>query len=237
MLEGAHVVRCSKTAVEALAIIVTEGEGAPGASDDSHFSRFEKIRAEYRALLAKNPTFEPAHSAAVNPLLRRPPSLSGRVWIDDPETASIVDLANAAYQTVVRLLGYSYNLPSGDPEKRLAVGLGVGLMKAVTFLAESAARRPAGPTHPDCNGGMSFTALRDAAPLPHGASTRRLFVERLQELSKRAGEMDQVDPRLSDATGVLQSLAQRAEVFATFDPVPPARSINPHSERAEAISA
>src|SRR5262249_13439797 len=89
VLKGAHVVRCSKTAVAGLAIIVTEGEGAPGASENSHFSRFEKIRDEYRALLAKNPGFEPAHPAAVNPVLRRPPTPSGRVWIDDEETASI----------------------------------------------------------------------------------------------------------------------------------------------------
>jgi hypothetical protein len=76
-----------------------------------------------------------------------------------------------------------------------------------------------------------------AAPLPHGASTRRLFVERLQELSKRAGELDQIDPRLSDATGVLQSLVQRSEGFATFDPTPPARVVNTCPDRAEALSA
>ena len=49
MLKGAHVVRCSKTAVEALALIVTEGEGAPDASENSHFARFEKIREIGRA--------------------------------------------------------------------------------------------------------------------------------------------------------------------------------------------
>jgi hypothetical protein len=210
-LREAHVVRCSKSAVEALAIIVTEGEGAPNATETSHFSRFKKIRDEYRALLARNPSFEPAHPAALNPVLRRPPGLSDRILIDDPETAPVVDLANAAYQTLVRLLGYSYMVQRPDPEKRLAVGLGIGLMKTVAFLAESAARRPAGPTHPGVNAGMSFTALRDAAPLPHSASTRRVLVERLKELSKRAGELDQLDSRIAGATGLLQSLAQRAE--------------------------
>jgi len=224
-LKGAHVVRCSETAVAALAVIVTEGEGAPEGSPNCHFARFRQILEEYRALLAKNPNFAPAHPAAVNPVLRRPPGISGRIWIEDEETASIVDLANATYQTVLRLLGYSYNVPSPDAEKRLAVGLGIGLMKAVTFLAESAARRPSGPSTPDCNGGMSFTALRDAAPLPHGTSTRRLFVERLQELSKRAGELDQVDPRLSHAAGLLQGLAQRAEGFLAFNSAPVARSL------------
>jgi hypothetical protein len=54
-LQGAHVVRCLKTALEALAIIVTDGEGAPGSRETSHFSRFIRIRDEYRKLLANEP--------------------------------------------------------------------------------------------------------------------------------------------------------------------------------------
>lgn len=210
-MEGAHVVGCSKTALEALAIIVTEGEGAPGDSTSSHFSRFLKIRDEYRALLAKNPAFEPAHPAAINPALRRPPTPAGRVWIEDPETAAVADLANAVYQTLVRLLGHSYSLPSPHPEKGLSVRTAIGLMRALTLLAESVARRPAGAAHPEVNGGLSFVALRDAAPLPVGQSTRRLMVERLQELSAGAAALDQIDPRLSHAAGILQSLSQLAE--------------------------
>jgi hypothetical protein len=219
-LKGAHVVRCSKTALEAMGVIVTDGEGAPGENENSHFSRFMKIRDEYRALLANNPGFEPAHPAAVNPVLRRPPGLAGRVWIDDPETASVVDLANAVYQTLVRLLGHSYSLKSPDPEKAFSVRTGVGLMRALTFLAESAARRPAGPTHPDSNGGMSFVALREAAPLPPGQSTRRLLAERLKELSDGAAELDQIDPRLSHTAGILQSLSQGADEFFASTPSP-----------------
>jgi hypothetical protein len=84
-------------------------------------------------------------------------------------------------------------------------------MRALTLLAESVARRPAGPAHPDVNGGVSFVALRDAAPLPAGQSTRRLLTERLQELSAGAAALDQIDPRLSHAAGILQSLSQRAD--------------------------
>ena len=66
--------------------------------------------------------------------------------------------------------------------------LGLGLMRAMTPLAERAARLPAGPSNPGCNAGMSFTALRDAAPLPPGASAGKFFLERLHELAGgRAG--------------------------------------------------
>ena len=63
-------------------------------------------------------------------------------------------------------------------------------MPCATARCESAARRPAGPSNPGCNAGVSFTALRDAAPLPYAASSRRFFVERLAELAEGAANLD-----------------------------------------------
>ena len=60
---------------------------------------------------------------------------------------------------------------------------GVGLMQAMVPLAERAARLSAGPSNPHCHGGMSFTALRDASPLPPGRGARRYFVERFGQLA------------------------------------------------------
>lgn len=209
-LKGARPVLCSKTAVAACEAIVTEGEGAAAESQNSHFSRFTSIREEYRALLARNPEFRPAHPAAVNPVLRRPLGISGRVWIEDADASAVVDVANAIYQTMLRLLAYSYAVPGPAPEKNLVVDLGVSLMRAMTLLAESAARRPAGPSNPHCNAGVSFTALRDAAPLPRTASTRRFFAERMDELARYAARLDQMDSRIARATALLRQLAVRA---------------------------
>ena len=74
-------------------------------------------------------------------------------------------------------------MPRPHPAKALCIDLALGLMRAMTPLAERAARLPAGPSNPGCNAGMSFTALRDAAPLPPGVSAGRFFTERLRELS------------------------------------------------------
>ncbi len=100
------------------------------------------------ALRSKNPNFAPAHPAAHNPVLRRPPNPEGRVWIDDPDASAIVDIANACYQLMLRLIGYAYGVPSPSAEKSLAVDLGIDLMKALAMLGESAARRPAGKDNP-----------------------------------------------------------------------------------------
>ncbi len=221
-LAGAKPVLCSKTAIAACAAIITEGEGAAAESPNSHFARFSAIRDEYRALLAKNPHFTPAHAAAVNPVLRRPPGIEGRVWLEDADASAIVDVANATYQTMLRLLAYSYAVPSPSAEKSLAVDLGIDLMKAMTLLAESAARRPAGPSNPHCNAGISFTALRDAAPLPRSASSRRFFVERVAELAKGASKLDQNDMRVARAAGLLKALAVRAQRFADMSDAPAA---------------
>ena len=164
---------------------------APEHSSGSHYQKFLGIRAEYDALLQANPEFRPEFPAAHNPVLRPPMGRAGRVWIEDEEAAKTVDLANTGYALMLRFLAHSYLVSRPKPEKALAVELAIGLMRAVTLLAERAARLPAGPSNPDCNAGMSFTALRDAASLPPGASSRRFFAERLRELGETATSLAQ----------------------------------------------
>jgi CDGSH-type Zn-finger protein/uncharacterized Fe-S cluster protein YjdI len=212
-LQGAKPVLCVKTALEACQAIVAEGEGATEENPNAHFCRFRAVRDEYEALKRKNPNFVPAHPAAVNPVLRRPPGIEGRVWIEDAAASAVVDVANASYQTMLRLIAYAYSVPGPSAEKSFAVDLGIDLMKALTLLGESAARRPAGPSHPGCNAGVSFTTLRDAAPLPRGPGSRRFFVERLAELAKGAARLDPDDHRAARAAGLLKALATRAQRF------------------------
>jgi len=218
-LHGAKPVLCTKTAKQACLAIVTEGEGASEANPNSHFCRFRNIRDEYRTLKEKNPQFEPAHPAATNVVLRRPPNPEGRVWIQDEAAAAVVDVANASYQTMLRLLAYSYEIPSPSDEKALAVDLAIDLMKAVALLGESAARRPSGSVS-GCNAGMSFTALRDSAPLPRGPAARRFFVERMNELSKGAQRLDQDDHRAARAAGLIKALCARTAKFADMSDEP-----------------
>jgi CDGSH-type Zn-finger protein/uncharacterized Fe-S cluster protein YjdI len=210
-LPGAHRVICLKSALAALDAIVVQGEGAPEHATGSHFDRFCIIRAEYASLKSANPAFTPSHPAATNPVLRRPPRPEGRVWIEAADTAATVDIANAAYGLMLRLLAYAYAIAAPHPHKALSLDLGIGLMQAMTPLAERAARLHAGPSSPGCNGGMSFTNLRDASPLPVGVSAQRFFVERLRELADACALLAATgDPRVSKAARLLESLAKRA---------------------------
>jgi CDGSH-type Zn-finger protein/uncharacterized Fe-S cluster protein YjdI len=210
-LKGAEPVICTKTADAALRAIVEQGEGARADSAGSHFQRFIEIREELGALKRENPAFSPAFTAATNPLLRRPVRAGNRVWIEHEEAARTVDAANAGYALTLRLLAYSYLVPRPEADRSVAIDLAIALMRAITPLAERAARLPAGLANAECNAGMSFTALRDAAPLPPGVGARRFFVERFAELADAAAALaGGGDGRAVAAARMLGNLASRA---------------------------
>jgi CDGSH-type Zn-finger protein/uncharacterized Fe-S cluster protein YjdI len=210
-MAGCRPVICVKTALAAFDAIVVQGEGAPADSVDSHYQKFLGIREEYRALKAKNPDFSPAFPAATNPVLRRPPRPEGRVWLENPEVIAVVDLANASYGLMLRLLAYAYALPRPSAEKSLSADLAIGLMQAMVPLAERAARLSAGPSNPHCHGGMSFTTLRDASPLPPGPGARRFFVERFAQLADAGAALRSCgDGRALIAADLLAKLSKRA---------------------------
>ena len=210
-LAGVDPVICSKTALAAFTAIVQQGEGAPADAVGSHFQRFLAIRDELTALKASNPSFEPAHPAAVNPVLRPPLRREGRVWLENEAAAATVDVANSAYALMMRLIAHAYLLPRPSPIKGLVIDLARGLMRAVTLWGERAARLPAGPSNPSCHAGMSFTALRDAAAIPPGTSASRFFLERLDEIATGAGVLEQSgDSRSANASRIVADLSRRA---------------------------
>lgn len=239
-LGGAKPVICAKTALAAFDAIVRQGEGAQADSEGSHYQKFAAIRREFRALKEANGSLQPAFPAAVNPVLRRPPRPEGRVWIENEAAAECVDLANASYGLMVRLIAYSYGVARPAPEKAAAVDLGIGLMKAMTLLAERAARLPAGPSNPDCHAGVTFVALRDAAGFPPGIAARRFFTERLAELAQAASTLANSDERTDRAARLLADLAERARrelgsaAPLTSNPTTPRAAVTPGTAAATA---
>ena len=222
-LNGARPVICSKTALAAFTAIVHQGEGAPCDAVGSHFQQFITIRSELAAAKTANPSFSAAYPAAVNPVQRTPMRSQGRVWIENEEAAATVDLANSGYSLMMRLMAYAYSVPGPSAEKSLTVDLARGLMRAVTLLGERAARLSAGPSNPGCNAGMSFIALRDSAPLPHGSGARRFLTERFGELADAAAVLEESgDVRAVDASRQLRALAGKAQRdFATIPQTAP----------------
>ncbi len=207
-LPQARPVVCAKTALEAFDAIVTQGEGASQGCSDSHYARFLQVREALDAVLQAEPDFQAAHPAAVNPVLRAPTRPEGRVWIEDPRAAATVDLANAAYGLMLRVLAYAYAVPATDARKNALLQMAIGLMRAASPLAEAAARLPAGPSNPGCHAGMSFTTLRDSAALPPGPAADRLLRERFHEFADGAAEIAAWSDRHGRAATVFAQLAK-----------------------------
>jgi len=235
-LAGCRPVICLKTALAAFHSIIEQGEGAPRDSAGSHFQKFLGIREELKTLKQRNPAFAPAFPAATNPVLRRPPRPEGRVWIEDADAFATVDLANASYALMLRLISYAYALRGPGKEKSLVVDLAIGLMQALMPLAERAARLPAGPSNPHCDAGMSFIAPRDPSPLPPGVAARRLLLERFTQLADAGAALrTSGDDRAVAAAEQLARLATRAS--REFDLSAPAASATGAAVAPAAVAA
>jgi CDGSH-type Zn-finger protein/uncharacterized Fe-S cluster protein YjdI len=208
---GVSRVTCLKTALAAIDHIVLQGEGSPAHLEVSHFQKFLTIRSEYQRILDETPNFVPARPAAHNPLMRRPPDASGRVWVSAEPAAQLLDVANAAYNHMLRMLLQSYAETRGPTAQRAMVDAAIDLMYIVAPIASLLTRYPANPESPGCTAGMSFATLRATTALPPGASADKILVARLREIESAADAVSSEVAEISGVQEALGSLASRLE--------------------------
>ena len=206
-MPGVSKVICLKSARQAITSIVEQGEGASEAGEQSHYQRFCAVRAEYDALLSADPQFAPGRPAAHNPVMRRPPTPEGKVWVVDDDAAATVDLANAVYAHMLRCLIQAFGRPGPEAEKAALIDAAIGLMFAMSPVAQHATTLPADPANSGCNAGMSFATLRSMAMIPRGAAEWQMMAERLDELAAGASRMAGGVARLEQAAGILSQTA------------------------------
>ena len=204
-LPGLTRVRCLKTARAALDGIVTQGEGAPDNTETSHYHRFLGVRQEYEALLAARPEFTPGRPAAHNPVMRPPPTPEGRVWIELQPAAELLDLVNASYNQMLRLLLQAYADTRGTKLQRALVDAAIDLMFVITPVASALTLLPANGTQPHCTAGMSFATVRGYAAMTPGPASDRVLIERLSEIASAAVRLA---PSLPGGEAVPKSLAE-----------------------------
>ena len=182
-LTGTEPVICLKTALAAFDAIVEQGEGAPGHSETSHFQQFLGDPRGARGAAA------PRTPRSSRRFRRRRIRCCGR---RRPKVASGSRTRRPRHRRprqhrlrlMLRLLAYSYVVPRAARDgEEPRVDLALGLMRAVTLLAERAARLPARPVEPDATPACRSRRCAMRAPLPPGAAARSFFIERLGELA------------------------------------------------------
>lgn len=181
-LPGLSTVKCLKTALAACDTIVEQGEGASDDSARCHYRRFLDMCEGFSAFEAAG--VAPARPVADNPVMRKGPD-RGHLWVDAPEAAAVMDLANAIYNVMLRCLAQGFS--EGDTRiKRVFIDVAIDGMFALSPVATYLTKLPASTTVPDLNAGMSFATLRDVTPLPEGKPALAFVAERLEELAAGA---------------------------------------------------
>ena len=208
-LPGILRIRCLRTARRAIDAIVLQGEGSPDGSDTSHYARFLSVRDSYRQLLVQRADFAPARPAATNPLMRRPPIVDDRMWVAASPAAELLDIANAAYNQMLRLLLQAYADTRGVAQQRALADAAIELMFAISPVASELTRHRADPDNNDCNAGMSFATLRATSTLPIGPATDAILVERIREIAAAATAHAGTAPMLADVATRLKAVADR----------------------------
>jgi CDGSH-type Zn-finger protein/uncharacterized Fe-S cluster protein YjdI len=209
-LEGLIAVTNLATALRAIDIIVEQGEGAPGHSERSHFSRFVRVRDELDALTRARPSFAPAHPAARNPVMRKPPEPRGKVHIEDPRSARVLDLGNAVYAFALRCLARAFG-EADDPMTARArlVEASLTSMRELAPLMQRLASMPAGPSAAGTTAGLSFTMQRSTVGFSQQRAAWRILVERAREIAAAAATIARdVDPTASRTAETFAALSE-----------------------------
>lgn len=228
-LAGVVAVTDLASAQQAIATIVTQGEGAGDESTDSHFCRFTRIGEELAALHQADPGFEPAWPAATNPVMNRPVhSADERVHISEPRIARWLDIGNAIYTTSLRCLLQGFAARERRT-KATWLAASFALMRATVPVGQGLAARPASDDASGRHAGLTFTPLRTLAGLPDDTAAA-FIAERLGQLRQRAidlpltlvaGESAATWQGVIDLLGAQQAALQGlAGVAATMAPAP-----------------
>jgi CDGSH-type Zn-finger protein/uncharacterized Fe-S cluster protein YjdI len=209
-LPGLVAVTDLASAIRAIDTIVEQGEGTASDSERAHYRRFVSVRDEHRALVKARPSFVAAHPVARNPVMRRPPTPQGKVWIEEPSAARLLDLGNALYGHTLRLLGRTFAQNEDSPDaRRVLMDAAIESMTIVTPIAERLARMPAGAAHPGVNAGLTFAMARSTLGSLQAASWA-VLEERTRELAAGLAEVaGAIDAALGASATELLGVATR----------------------------
>jgi hypothetical protein len=223
-LKGLTVVTNKTSAMEVLRLIVEQGEGAR-TTEGSHYEKFSRIAEEYDRLLRKNPLFEPSRPAARNPVMRKPTTPEGRLWVNQVPAADYLDLANALYGLMLRFLVQVYSMESRSPAAKKALLDGAfSLMHALGAMAGLLTKLPANRNCAGTTAGISFALNRYFTPFEL-TSEKLLLIERLDEIlddlrtlhddveEQRAGEREELAESLDSVKNMMGKVRESLEII------------------------
>ena len=221
--DALRVVDGLEAALAAIDEIVKEGEGAPGAADDSHFAMFQRMRARHGELSAARPGFAACRDVARNPVMHAPVT-DGRMHIVAQDASRAVDAANAAYGLMLRLLGRSFETPWAKPDLRKHLLDGsVAAMQVVSELGKALTLLDAAD-QPGVKAGISFAMQRAVQGELRDQDALAAYTERARQIEQAVRRLAVPRPVVDRVCSLLTKWISAAE--AGRQPADPSRRDN-----------
>jgi hypothetical protein len=183
-LPGVEPISDLAGALKAIDVIVEQGEGSPADREQSHYREFLSVRDELESLVRDDPSFVPAWPVADSPVLRQPPEPEGKVFVDHPQAAEVLDFACAVYGLLLRCLVQCFGgrVSEAEAAKKTLVSAAIDLMHVLAEASTRLARLPASTAKHSPHAGMTFTMLRGVELLLPGRAEKQVLVELSQAL-------------------------------------------------------
>jgi hypothetical protein len=198
--EGLIAVTNLASALSAVATIIEQGEGSQSNDDDSHYNRFCAIRDEYDAFLSEDANFCPHRPVVSDPVMFRPAVRQETVHVSEPLAAHVLDVANASYGLMLRLLASGFAMGSGRSEiRRVEIESAISMMSVMKSLAGLLTTLAASPDRPQETAGMNFHLPRATLALPQRAAGTILLAERANEIGNTLAALME-ETRLADTS-------------------------------------
>jgi hypothetical protein len=207
------------SAKTALVRIIEQGEGGTSRDmESSHYGRFVAILDELLALREQDPTFEPGHpvsAAIVRTVEGDPPS---GPFITDATTAAVSDLFNVINDLLLQMLSryFAFGRETEGQSAALMNAAVATMFRAIKPLGLLLATLPVGDEHPGLTAGANFQlAYRSNFLLPHRRAAWIRFVERFEQASSFASEIDGSDATRAELAEVATFLQKTAAALTT----------------------
>lgn len=217
------------SALEAIDVVVEQGEGPRGHWKDAHYGRLLVILGEFLTLRREDPNFEPSRPVrAAN--CRQPVDARDTPLIGNELTAATMDVFNVSYEVLLYLLAryFAHGHETDDQLETLADVAVELMMMVIRPLGETLTRLPVGPEHPGMTAGPSFEIFfASGYLLPHTWQAWVLIHERLVEVSGYLERLLQRPDAPRELEQVVPRLHRLAAKLASEMPRLPERDVKP----------
>jgi hypothetical protein len=218
-----------ESALEAIDVVVEQGEGPRGNWKDAHYGRLLVILGEFLTLRREDKSFEPSRPVmAAN--CRQPVDARETPLIGDPVTSATMDVFNVSYEVLLYLLAryFAHGHETDDQLETLADAAVELMINVIRPLGEAITTMPVGPEYPGMTAGPSFEVFfASGYLLPHTWQAWVLIHERLVEVKAFLERLILRGDAPDALTRVLPALARLSDKLASKMPRLPEREVKP----------